>query len=62
MGPVDPAFEVGRSGVSIRVDTDMLTISDNMRSVTDDIARVKEVIKNHVPVPNSLGILGLWFG
>jgi hypothetical protein len=32
----------------------MLTISDNMRLITADTARVTEIIKSHVPIPNTL--------
>jgi len=44
----------------------MFTISNSMRSA--DTTRVTEVIKSHVPIPNTLGprdnlvVLGLWFG
>jgi hypothetical protein len=41
--------------VSIRIDTDMLKISGSMRSVTADTMTVTEIVKSHVPVPNTLG-------
>jgi hypothetical protein len=42
--------------MSIRVNIDILIISDSIRSVTANITRMTEVIKSYVSVPNTLSL------